>query len=90
MVNECKKLGVNDIFVSGLTIRNGYYKQVNAINALLKLRAKTGYFTFIDNSGIRRQHLSYDGLHLEKSGTTILSNNFINALNNIYIFNPVY
>ena len=87
MVEECRNLGVNEIFVSGLTVRKGYFKKVKIINNILVQNAKKFNFTFIDNSDIQGHHLHHDGLHLEYDGTCILANNFIDHLNDLYSFN---
>lgn len=83
-------MGINETFVSGLTVRRGYHHQIKVINEILHKKAGTCNFTFIDNSNIRSQHLRNDGLHLEYEGTCILANNFIDALNNVSIFNSFY
>ena len=66
MVEECRKYGVNEVFVSGLTTRIGWMKQINDINNILKEKASSCNFIFIDNTNITRDHLNYDGLHLKK------------------------
>ena len=90
MVDECHKLGVNEVLVSGLTVRHGYMNQVNNINNMLKQNAGNFDYTFIDNSNIQRHHLHKDGLHPHVKGMEILANNFINALNYKSIFNSFY
>ena len=74
-------MGVNEVYVSELTVRNGFQPKINRINQLLKQKSGLLNFKVIDHSNIRRIHLKHDGLHLCKEGTIILANNFINALN---------
>lgn len=90
IVDDCRKMGANTIFVSGLTTRNGYDRQVNAINELLWKNAGTYDYKFIDNSNIKKEHLKYDGLHLLVKGTEILANNFLHVLNSRSIFDSYY
>ena len=90
MVNECRKFGVNKVFVSGLTVRHRYSKQVDNINYMLKQNAGNFDYVFIDNSNIQNHHLCKDGLHLHDKGMELLANNFINALNYKSIFNSFY
>ena len=85
VVNDCKQNGVNEIYVSGLTVRRGFYHRIKAINELLQKKSGTYSYSFIDNSNIRDHHLRNDGLHLEYEGTCILANNFIDALNYVSI-----
>ena len=51
MVNECRNHGVNEIFVSGITVRHAYTNELNNINRMLRQKAGNSY-TFIDNSNI--------------------------------------
>ena len=87
MVEECRKMGVNEIFVSGLTVRKGWFKQIKIINNILSQKASTHNFNFIDNENIKYEDLSYDGLHLQKEGTIKLADTFIYALNNMSNYN---
>lgn len=90
MVDVCRSYGVNEIYVSGLTVRRGYTAKINNINRMLGQKAGENNFTFIDNTNIELCHLQQDGLHLQGKGTEILATNFINALNYKSIFNPFY
>ena len=87
MVEECRYMGVNEIFVSGLTVRKGWLNQIKNINNILIQKASAHNFKFIDNENIKYEDLSYDGLHLQKEGTIKLANNFIYVLNNMYNYN---
>ena len=84
MVEECRIMGVNDIFVSGLTIRKGFYEKVCMVNNILMQKARIHNFTFIDNSNICSDHLNHDGLHLKYEGTCILTKKFLDHLNEFY------
>ena len=90
MVEECRNMGVNEIFVAGIIVRRGFYNKVNVINNILERKASIFNFTYIDNNNITSHHLRNDGLHLEHEGTVILANNLINSLNKISIFDSFY
>ena len=81
---ECKKYGVNDIFISSVLV-----KRSPKLNAMLR-RAnelfcdlwRANGFGFMCNDMITTQHLWNDGIHLQDLGANILSSNFINFVNN--------
>ena len=79
----CRETGVKEVFISSLLCRSGNEEmnKVNEINNILKQRCLSENFIFISNEDIRREHLWKDGIHLLDVGTDILSQNFINALN---------
>ena len=79
----CREKGVKEVFISSLLCRSGNEEmnKVNEINNILKQRCLSENFIFISNEDIRREHLWKDGIHLLDVGTDILSQNFINALN---------
>ena len=80
IVEDCRKMGINEVYVSGLTVRRGFYNRINLINEILQKKAGECFYTFIDNSNIQNHHLRNDGLHLEYEGTCLLANNLIDAL----------
>jgi hypothetical protein len=90
IVKQCRKMGVNNILVAGLTVRKRFEKKIDAINKLLKHNATFFKFKYIDNSNIRNHHLNNDGLHLQIKGTIILARNFLNALNYTSPYDPFY
>ena len=81
IVNKCHEYGVNHIFVSGLTCRPTYQRNIDEINKLLYNNAGRYGYTFIDNSDIERRHLWKDQLHLNDQGTINLACNFLDSLN---------
>ena len=83
-------MGVNEIFISSLTVRNRFQAKIDKINHLLRQKAAYFPYKFIDNNNIDKTHLSKDGLHLRREGTIILANNFLNALNEKSIFDSWY
>ena len=79
---KCKKIGVKNIFISGLV----YTTRIN-IGILEKYHViiqifcqKYGWF-HVDNRNIRGKHLHKDGLHLMEEGKIILAKNLIFCLN---------
>ena len=90
IVGDCRKMGVNEVYVSGLTVRRGFHSRINNINKILQKKAGECFYTFIDNSNIQNHHLRHDGLHLEYEGTCLLADNLIDALNKVSIFNSFY
>ena len=79
---ECTKLGVKNIFISGLV----YTTRIN-IGILAKIHVviqnfcqKYGWF-YVDNRNIGGKHLYKDGLHLMEEGKIILARNLVFCLN---------
>ena len=66
-VNTCRKVGVNEIFVSALTSRPSHQKKVDNINTLLELHAGINKYTYIDNSNITQEHFLRLQSSLERS-----------------------
>ena len=81
IVETCRRGGVLKIFVSSITCRPIYQEKIDEVNELLKYYAGIYNYEFIDNSGIRKEHLKNDGVHLLKSGICILANNFLRHIN---------
>ena len=90
VVNSCYNSGVNDVFVSGITIRPGYDERICQINRILERNANIHNYEFIDNSNILEWHLRGDGLHLNKDGTILLANNYLKTLNRRSLHNAFY
>ena len=56
-----------------------------AVNDLLRGRCEDNGFTFIENEDIiLSRHIRSDGVHLNKSGTSRLLENIVDAINNAY------
>ena len=81
IVHKCRNNGVNNVFVSGLISRPQYQKMINEINELLRTNAGLHHYEYISSSNIEMCHLWSDN-HLNKEGTVLLANNFLNSLNN--------
>ena len=79
---KCKKLGVKNIFISGLV----YTTRTN-IGILEKIHVMIHNFCqeyswfYVYNRNIRGKHLYKDGLHLMEEGKIILARNSIFCLN---------
>ena len=57
------------------------YHKYSEINEFLSRRQSVNDFIYINNDRIGKDNLWNDGIHLNKSGTIILANNFIDVLN---------
>ena len=82
----CKDYGVKNILVSSVMPRNIPYMQFRRrqLNNLLRDLCTENNFTFIDNDNIvLSEHISGDGVHLNRDGTNMLSENFLDYLNRI-------
>ena len=79
----CRMQGVSKVFISGLICNRNHQKQllINDLNNLLKEGCEKNGFIFINNEGIRKEHLWRDGIHMQESGKVILARNFIQYLN---------
>ena len=78
-----KKYGIKNVCLSGLVFTTRVYlpllSQVN--NCVLDI-CKAHDISFINNDNIIRNVIYSDGLHLLCSGKFLLSNNFIENINN--------
>ena len=83
IADKCRSHGVNEIFISSLTIRPSFGPKVDKINDILRRNADKHKYSYIDNSNITREHLARDGLHLNREGTTLLAKNFLFYLNSM-------
>jgi hypothetical protein len=80
-----KKMGASDIFIGGIPVRSRQYssQKLQELNFVLRSLCQQQSFVFIDNTELAVQHLS-DGVHLNKEGTSILANNYLDALRVYY------
>ena len=78
----CKKKGASRVCISGVPIRKAKFLQDRAkdINKILVDLCKINKFTFIDNSVIDIDCLHHDGVHLNRDGTKVLANNYLDCL----------
>ena len=82
--NVCKQYGVRDVFISSILPRESSHYQVKRrkCNDELRQRCLASGFTFIENNNIvLRKHVSSDGVHLNKGGSTLLCRNLLKCLN---------
>ena len=82
---RAKTSGTNDIFIGSVPARSRQYddEQLNELNYALRTLCRRHEFVFIDNKDITVRHL-LDGVHLNKEGTSILANNYLDALRDYY------
>ena len=81
IVDICKSYGVNEVYVSGIIFRENHKVKLSEINDFLCRRQSVNNYIYINNYRIGKDNLWNDGIHLNKSGTIILANNFIDVLN---------
>ena len=78
---ELKDRGVKRIAISGMTPRKDLKQQITDLNAELKNMCKNYNYDFINNNNIiYKNHLSYDQIHLNYKGVSILQGNYISYL----------
>ena len=77
----CKQFSTQHVLIGGVTVRKSEFEKKRAaeINEALEGQCKLNNFNFINNSAIREEHL-YDGIHLNKDGSKILADNYLQAL----------
>ena len=73
-----------DILVSSITVRNDRYrKKVAEVNIVLKELCKEKNLYYINHDKkVTVKHLNGSKLHLNKKGTSILSNTFVESISN--------
>ena len=80
---NASKSSVQHVFVGGVTFRDKQFSQSHLyeLNHTLESMCRLHGFTFINNDDITTEHL-FDGVHLNKEGTRILADNYLEALRN--------
>ena len=78
------KSDTGDILVSSITVRNDRYrKKVAEVNIVLKELCKEKNLYYINHDKkVTVKHLNGSKLHLNKKGTSILSNTFVESISN--------
>ena len=85
IVEKCKRVGVRNIFVSGLVYTTRVSLPIlERVHSLISNYCRENACFYIDNRNIRGFCLYKDGLHLLESGRKILTNDFIVNLNNFF------
>ena len=67
--------------MSGIIFRENHKLKLSEIDEFLSRRQSINNSIYINNDRISEDNLWNDGIHLNKSGTLILANNFIDVLN---------
>ena len=80
---DCKNNGVNEVLTSSILVKKNpnITAIVRRVNVMLRDLCEKNDFSFICNV-ITTNYLWKDGAHLQDMGTYILSNNFLELLNN--------
>ena len=79
--------GVQKVHVSGVLVRQGqqFRNGIVRVNNLLRERCLEENFNFIDQGDITIAHISFDGIHPNFFGSTILKRNILSLFKS---FNP--
>lgn len=90
MIKACldvkNRLGVVNVLISSIMPRENSYFQGNRhqMNLMLRKMCEENGFSFINhNNIILSKHIAWDGTHLNDQGTSILSENLLNAINSV-------
>ena len=80
---KLKNYGIKNVCLSGLVFTTRIYLHLlNQVNKCVLDICKAHNISFINNDNIIRNDIYSDGLHLLRSGKFLLSNNFIENINN--------
>ena len=80
---KLKKYGIENVCLSDLVFTTRVYLPLlNQVNKCVLDICKARNISFINNDNIIRNDIYSDGLHLLRSGKFLLSNNFIENINN--------
>ena len=80
---KLKKYGVKNLCLSGLVFTTRVYLPLlNQVNKCVLDICKAHNISFINNDNIIRNDICSDGLHLLRSNKFLLSNSFIENINN--------
>ena len=87
MAMEGKKHGCDDIHVSSILTRkeHKYVEMIKRVNTMLETCCQEEGINYLDHSVITNDHISWDGLHPNANGTTILKMNILSCFTG---FNP--
>jgi len=79
VARQAKHMGIQNIFICGITGRNNnrYVSIIKDTNLFLRLVSSDKGFVYIDNENILKSDLNRDGLHLNPSGTDKLMKNIL-------------
>ena len=85
--SNCKSHGVNDVFISSILVKKNQALNalIRRVNDMLRDLCVINGFGFICNDMITTKCLWKNGIQLQDLGTSILSKNFIEIINN-YLF----
>ena len=84
---NCKEnYGVTNVVISNILPRSNSFFQCNRhlLNQILKRRCSEENFIFMENVNIiLRNHVGFDGVHLNAEGSDLLKTNLLNVLSNM-------
>ena len=83
IVDICHLYGAGRVYISSITYRKNFARDINNLNNLLFSNESVRDFKVIDNGAITNSEIWRDNIHLNDAGVDILANNFIDALNGV-------
>ena len=81
---KLKKYGIRNTWLSGLVLTTKVHLPLlNQISKCILDICKAHNISFVNNVNIIRSDMYQEGYHLLRSGKSLLSNNFIENINNV-------
>ena len=84
LVKICRDHGVNETFVSGVTLRKNHMMKVRQVNNLIDMKKLIYDFKFINNDNIFEKDIGKDNIHLNYTGIVQIANNIIRSINTLH------
>ena len=83
VAEKCKELGVDDVTISSVFIKRNLTlgKFIRNLNIVLEKLCISRGFKFMNNDNITTNFVSDDGVHLDRLGTILFSENLMNCIN---------
>ena len=76
IVNNCKSLGVMNVFVSGIAFNQDSHILIKKVNEKIVDMCNKNGKVFIDNGSISNMDLRLEGFQLQERGKCLLANFF--------------
>ena len=83
LAEECKRHGINDVFINGIVYRKGMMVKIDTVNSILKQRCLENDFIYVDNTYMDGSYIG-DGTHFNEIGNLAFTCNLASCINNYY------